>query len=78
LLITGNPARANASSVSRATVDGKLENTRSQSSGGSIGETTMSRIASGIVPGSFHAHACEYGFPAERSDAARAVISNCG
>src|SRR5438445_5725534 len=76
--MTGYPARANASSVSRATDDGRLENTISHSSGGSIGWTTMSRTDAGILPGSFHEHASEYGFPTERSDAAIAVISNCG
>jgi hypothetical protein len=46
----------------------------SQSNGGSIGDTTMSRTDSGIDPANFHAQASEYGFPAERSDAAIAGI----
>src|SRR3954454_12890586 len=58
--------------------DGRLEKTSSQSSGGAIGCTTISQTFSGILPGSFHAHASAYVFPAERSDAAIAVISNCG
>jgi hypothetical protein len=76
--MTGYPARANASSVSRATEDGRLEKTMSHSSGGSIGETIISRTGSGIDPESFHAHASAYRFPADRSDAASEVISNCG
>jgi preprotein translocase subunit SecB len=40
LLITGKPARAKASSVSRATFVGRLEKTKSQASGGAIGPTS--------------------------------------
>ena len=56
-------------------LDGRLEKTMSQSSGGVIGWTTMSRTDAGIFPVSFQAQASEKDLPADRSDAAIAVIS---
>jgi adenylosuccinate lyase len=55
-----------------------LEKTKSQSSGGSIGCTTIFLTLSGIACASFQAQASAKIFPAERSEAASAVISNCG
>src|SRR5213595_3644807 len=57
LVRTGYPARAKRVSTSPATSEGRLENTRSQSSGGSGGWTTRRRTATGTSPGSLQAHA---------------------
>ncbi len=75
LLITGYPAAANRPSTSRAMADGRLENTTSQSSGGSHGRTRRPRTVSGISPGSRHTHASTYGLPSERSEAASALTT---
>src|SRR5579872_2683178 len=59
-------------------LDGKLEKTKSQSSGG-CGAFTMIRFTdSGILPGSLQVQAFSNVFPSERSEAASAVTSNCG
>src|SRR5216683_7595254 len=78
LLMTGYPASAKASSEERATSEGKLETTTSQSSGGCGGCTTIDLTKAGMSPTSRHVQASPYDFPCERSDAAKAVISNSG
>src|SRR2546426_11585029 len=78
LVITGYPAAANRPSTSRATPDGRLENTTSHSSGGSHGRTRSARTLSGKSPGSRHWHASTYGFSSERSEAATALTTKSG
>jgi hypothetical protein len=55
--MTGYPARANASSEERATSEGKLETTTSQSSGGCGGCTTIDFTKAGMSPTSRQVHA---------------------
>src|SRR3989442_13753259 len=50
LVTTRYPARANRVSTGPATSDGRLENTTSQSSGGSGAWTTRPRTAAGAAP----------------------------
>src|ERR1700676_1831092 len=78
LLIIGYPARAKLSSAARATSDGKLESTTSQSSGGCGDCTTIDFTKAGMSPTSRHVQASPYDFPCERSDAASAVTTNPG
>src|SRR6185369_11405239 len=78
LLITGYPARAKSYSALFAMSPGKLEKTKSHSSGGDGGCTMTSLIALGISPGKRQVHASAYVFPCDRSEAARAATSNCG
>jgi len=58
--------------------DGKLENTKSQSSGGHGASTIKRRTDSGIAPGKRQVQAVSYRWPCERSDPASAVTLNCG
>src|SRR6059036_573547 len=78
LLTRGYPAAAKRASTGPATSAGRLENTTSQSSGGSGSRTTRLRAAAGISADSRQAHASAYGLPCERSDPASAVTANCG
>src|SRR5258706_11968502 len=57
LLITGYPARAKLSSANRATSDGKLESTTSQSSGGCGGRTTIAFTKASKSPNTRHGQA---------------------
>jgi hypothetical protein len=78
LLMTGKPAAANATSASTAMSEGKLEITRSQSSGGLQPNTFISFAASGISKGSFQLQTSAKRLPSERSEAASAVTSKYG
>src|SRR5215471_15930844 len=75
LLMTGNPAAAKAASASTAISDGKLEITRSQSSGGLHPKTLISFTDSGASKGNFQPHTSVKRLPSERSEAASAVTS---
>ena len=57
LVTTRYPARANRVSTGPATSDGRLENTTSQSSGGSGAWTTSAAAVGGTSPGSRQVHA---------------------